>query len=195
VTKLTLHAAGLVKPARGRSVHRKKRQRRPLPGMMLHQDGSRHVWIEGRPPMDLIVTLDDATSEIYSMILLEEEGTASTFRALREVIPAHGLFCALYTDRGAHYFHTPKGGERASRTHKTQVGRALAQLGIEHIASYSPGPGPFGAHRRSTLDASRDREAIRCSHRIGAGGGMPGLSFEMAIDETLVPSESVYLAS
>jgi hypothetical protein len=127
-----------VKPARSRSAHRKKRQRRPLPGMMLHQDGSRHVWIEGRPPMDLIVTLDDATSEIYSMILLEEEGTASTFCALREVIAAHGLFCALYTDRGAHYFHTPKGGERASRTHKTQVGRALAQLGIEHIPSYSP---------------------------------------------------------
>jgi transposase len=138
VTKLNLHAARLVKPARHRSAHRKKRQRRPLPGMMLHQDGSRHVWIEGRPPMDLIVTLDDATSEIYSMILLEEEGTASTLRALREVIAAHGLFCSLYTDRGAHYFHTPKGGERASRTHKTQVGRALAQLGIEHIASYSP---------------------------------------------------------
>ena len=126
-----------VKPARGRSAHRKKRQRRPLPGMMLHQDGSRHVWIEGRPPMDLIVTLEDATSEIYSMILVEEEGTASTLRALREVIAAHGLFCSLYTDRGAHYFHTPKGGERASRTHKTQVGRALAQLGIEHIP-YSP---------------------------------------------------------
>jgi hypothetical protein len=138
VTKLTLHAARLVKPARGRSAHRKKRQRRPLPGMMLHQDGSRHVWIEGRPPMDLIVTLEDATSEIYSMILVEEEGTASTLRALREVIAAHGLFCSLYTDRGAHYFHTPKGGERASRTHKTQVGRALAQLGIEHIPSYSP---------------------------------------------------------
>ena len=138
VTKLTLHAAGLVKPARRRSAHRKKRQRRPLPGMMLHQDGSRHIWIEGRPPMDLIVTLDDATSAIYSMILVEEEGTASTFRALREVIAAHGLFCALYTDRGAHYFHTPKAGEKVSRTQKTQVGRALAQLGIEPIASYSP---------------------------------------------------------
>jgi len=138
VTKLNLHAAGLVKPARSRSAHRKKRQRRPLRGMMLHQDGSRHVWIEGLPPMDLIVTLDDATSETYSMILVEEEGTASTFCALREVIATHGLFCALYTDRGAHYFHTPKGGGKASRTHLTQVGRALAQLGIEHIASYSP---------------------------------------------------------
>src|SRR5580693_3067872 len=106
VTKLTLHAAGLVKPARRRSAHRKKRPRRPLPGMMLHQDGSRHAWIEGRPPMDLIVTLDDATSEIYSMLLVEEEGTASTFQTLGEVIGQRGLFCALYTDRGSHYFYT-----------------------------------------------------------------------------------------
>jgi transposase len=138
VTKLTLHAAGLVKPARKRSAHRKKRARRPLPGMMLHQDGSRHVWIEGLAAMDLIVTLDDATSAVYSMFLVEEEGTASTLRALREVIEAHGLFCSLYTDRGSHYFHTPKAGEKVSKTQQTQVGRALSQLGIEHIAAYSP---------------------------------------------------------
>jgi transposase len=137
VTKLTLHAAGLVRRAAKRSAHRKKRARRPLPGMMLHQDGSRHTWIEGRPAMDLIVTLDDATSELYSMLLVEEEGTASTFRALREVIAAHGLFCALYTDRGSHYFYTPAAGEKVSKTQQTQVGRALAQLGIEHIAAYS----------------------------------------------------------
>ena len=138
ITKRTLHTAGLVRPARRRSAHRKKRQRRPLPGMMLHQDGSRHVWIEGLPPMDLIVTLDDATSAILSMFLVEEEGTLSTFRALKEVIEEHGLFCSLYTDRGSHYFHTPKAGEKVSRDHKTQVGRALARLGIEHIAAYSP---------------------------------------------------------
>jgi transposase len=137
VTKLTLHAAGLVRRAAKRSAHRKKRARRPLPGMMLHQDGSRHPWIEGRPAMDLIVTLDDATSEVYSMFLVEEEDTASTFRALREVIAAHGLFCALYTDRGSHYFYTPTAGEKVSKTQQTQVGRALAQLGIEHIAAYS----------------------------------------------------------
>jgi transposase len=138
VTKLALHAAGLVRQAPKRSAHRKKRPRRPLRGMMLHQDGSRHVWIEGLPAMDLIVTLDDATSEIYSMILVEEEGTASTFQALREVIGEHGLFCALYTDRGSHYFHTPKAGEKVSKTQITQVGRALSHLGIEHIAAYSP---------------------------------------------------------
>ena len=111
VTKLALHAAGLVRKAPKRSAHRKKRPRRPLPGMLLHQDGSRHTWIEGLPAMDLIVAMDDATSEIYSMLLVEEEGTASTFRSLSEVIAERGLFCALYTDRGSHYFYTPKAGE------------------------------------------------------------------------------------
>jgi len=106
--------------------------------MLLHQDGSRHVWLEGLPAMDLIVTLDDATSAIYSMFLVEEEGTASTFRALREVIGERGLFCSLYTDRGSHYFHTAKAGEKVSKTRQTQVGRALSHLGIEHIAAYSP---------------------------------------------------------
>src|SRR3984885_7333462 len=130
VTKLALHAAGLVRKAPKRSAHRKKRPRRPLPGMLLHQDGSRHAWIEGLPAMDLIVTMDDATSEIYSMLLVEEEGTASTFQALGEVIGERGLFCALYTDRGSHYFYTPKAGEKVSKTQQTQVGRALsAQAG------------------------------------------------------------------
>jgi transposase len=138
VTKVHLHAAGLVRPAVKRSAHRKKRPRRPMIGMLLHQDGSRHAWLEGQPALDLIVTLDDATSAIYSAFLVEEEGTASSFRGLREVVAAHGLFCALYTDRGSHYFHTPKAGGRVSRPQATQVGRALSQLGIEHIAAYSP---------------------------------------------------------
>jgi transposase len=138
VTKLHLHRAGLVKAAPKRSAHRKKRPRRPMRGMMLHQDGSRHMWLEGLPAMDLIVTMDDATSEVYSMILVAEEGTASTFEALREVIGERGLFCALYTDRGSHYFHTPEAGGKVSSTVQTQVGRALAHLGIEHIAAYSP---------------------------------------------------------
>ena len=89
--------------------------------------------------------MDDATSEVYSLFLVEEEGTASTFRALREVVERDGLFCALYTDRGSHYFHTPVASEKVSKTHLTQVGRALAQLGIEHIAAYSPERGPLGA--------------------------------------------------
>ena len=139
VTKDYLHRAGLVRPAVKRSAHRKKRPRRPLVGLMLHQDGSRHAWLPGDGrPYDLVVTLDDATSAIYSAFLVEEEGTASSFRGFGEVIAQHGLFCALYSDRGSHYFHTPKAGGRVSRTVLTQVGRGLAQLGIEHIAAYSP---------------------------------------------------------
>ena len=115
VTKLALHAAGLVRKAPKRSAHRRKRPRWPLPGMLLHQDGSRHSWLEGLPAMDLIVTLDDATSEIYSMLLVEEEGTASTFKALGEVIGEHGFFCALCTDRGSHYFYTPNAGAKVSK--------------------------------------------------------------------------------
>ena len=138
VTKVHLQRAGFVRPAPKRSAHRKKRPRRPFVGMMLHQDGSRHAWLEGQAPMDLIVTLDDATGAIYSAFLVEEEGTASTFRGLREVIERHGLFCSLYTDRGSHYFFTPEAGGKVSKTQLTQVGRALAHLGIEHIAAYSP---------------------------------------------------------
>jgi transposase len=138
VTKVHLHRAGLVRAAPKRSAHRKKRARRPLVGMLLHQDGSRHTWLEELAPLDLIVTLDDASSEIYSVFLVEEEGTASSFRGLREVVERHGLFCALYTDRGSHYFRTPKAGEKVSKTQLTQVGRALRQLRIEHIPAYSP---------------------------------------------------------
>src|SRR5579859_1768177 len=139
VTRLSLQWAGLVRPAPKRSAHRKKRPRRPLVGMMLHQDASRFAWLPGDDRQyDLVVTLDDATSAIYSAFLVEEEGTASSFRGLAEVIARHGLFCELYTDRGSHYFHTPKAGEPVSRRLKTQVGRALAQLGIRHIAAYSP---------------------------------------------------------
>lgn len=138
-TKSVLHASGLVRVAKTRSAHRKKRPRRALPGLMVHQDGSRHLWLPalGRQ-IDLIATLDDATSEVYSAFLVEEEGTASTLRALGETIGARGLFCALYTDRGSHYFLTPAAGGRVSKTELTQVGRALAQLGIRHIAAYSP---------------------------------------------------------
>lgn len=138
VTRLALQAAGLVKAAPRRGAHRRKRPRRSMAGMMLHQDASRHAWLAGGPALDLVITLDDATSEIYSAFLVAEEGTASTFRALGEVIAAKGLFCSLYTDRGSHYFHTPEAGGTVDKRALTQVGRALEQLGIEHIAAYSP---------------------------------------------------------
>jgi Winged helix-turn helix len=137
-TKTQLHAAGLVERAKRRGAHRRKRERKPCEGMMLHQDGSRHGWLAGQAPLDLIVTMDDATSTIYSALLVEEEGTASTFCGLLEVFVAHGLPCALYTDRGSHYFHTDKAGEAVDKDRLTQVGRALDRLGIEHIAAYSP---------------------------------------------------------
>ena len=139
VTKLQLHRAGLVQEARKRSAHRKKRPRRPMVGMMLHQDASTHAWLAGDAgKQDLVMTMEDATSEIYSIFLVDEEGTASSFRSVREVVAKHGLFCSLYTDRGSHYFLTPEGGGKVSKTVMTQVGRALKQLGIEHIAAYSP---------------------------------------------------------
>jgi transposase len=138
-TKLRLQAAGLIAKAPRRGTHRKKRPRRPLRGMLLHQDGSPHRWLPAlAAQLDLIVTMDDATSAIYSAFLVEEEGTMSSFRALTEVIAAHGLPCALYTDRASHYFHTPKTGAKVAKDQPTQVGRALAQLGIEHIPAYSP---------------------------------------------------------
>jgi len=139
VTKLHLHRAGLVPVAKHRSAHRKKRPRRPMVGMMLHQDASTHVWLTGGLiKHDLVITMDDATSEICSMFLVDQEGTASSLRGLAEVVSKHGLFCSLYTDRGSHYFLTPEAGGRVSKTVLTQVGRALKQLGIEHIAAYSP---------------------------------------------------------
>jgi transposase len=139
VTKLHLHRAGLVTPARSRSAHRKKRPRRPMVGMMLHQDASTHAWLPGdERHYDLVATMDDATSAIYSLFLVEQEGTASSLRGVREVVATHGLFCSLYTDRGSHYFETAAAGGRVSKTVLTQFGRALKQLGIEHIPAYSP---------------------------------------------------------
>jgi transposase len=139
VTKLHLHRAGLVQAATKRSAHRKKRPRRPMVGMMLHQDASTHAWLaDGAGKHDLVVTMEDATSAIYSAFLVDQEGTASSLRGVRDVVAKQGLFCSLYTDRGSHYFYTPEGGGPVSKTVLTQFGRALKQLGIQHIAAYSP---------------------------------------------------------
>jgi hypothetical protein len=135
--KNTLQRAGLVSRARKRGAHRKRRERAPIPGMMLHQDGSNHEWVPGRK-WDLIVTMDDATSEHYSMLFVAEEGTVSSFQGIREVIVHHGLFSSLYTDRGSHYWFTPETGGKVSRTQPTQFGRSMKQLGIEMIPAYSP---------------------------------------------------------
>ncbi len=135
--RITLQAHGRVRPAPRRGAHRRKRPRRPMVGMMLHQDGSRHEWIAAET-WDPIVTMDDASSEIYSAFFVAEEGTMSTFRGLQAVITERGLFCSLYADRGSHYWHTPEAGGPVDKDNPTQVGRALAQLGIELIPAYSP---------------------------------------------------------
>jgi transposase len=137
-TKTYLQSRGYLARAPRRGAHRRKRPRRPLIGMMLHQDGSPHAWLVGQGPLDLVTTLDDATSAIYSAVLVEEEGTASSFLGLAETIAAHGLPCSLYTDRGSHYFHTPEAGGPVAKGTLTPVGHARAQLGIEHIPAYSP---------------------------------------------------------
>jgi transposase len=136
-TKQTLQAAGQVNRAPRRGAHRKKRPRKPLPGMMLHQDGSTHEWVPGCQ-WDLIVTMDDATNELYSAFFVEEEGTMSSLRGLRAVIETQGLFSSLYTDRGSHYWYTETAGGKVDKTRPTQVHRALQQLGITLIPAYSP---------------------------------------------------------
>jgi len=135
--KTRLQEARLIKKAPRRGAHRKRRERAPLPGMILHQDGSTHEWVPGQK-WDLIVTMDDATSEHYSMFFVDEEGTRSSFRSVGEVIRAKGLFSSLYTDRGTHYWHTSEAGGKVDKNNLTQFGRAMAQLNIGMIPAYSP---------------------------------------------------------
>jgi Helix-turn-helix domain len=136
--KAALQGAGLVARARKRGVHRKRRERRPLPGMLLHIDGSRHQWFQDERWYDLIVILDDATSEIYYAQLSEQESTFTVMAGLKEVIEGKGVFCALYSDRGSHFWLTPKTGGKVDPHRLTQVGRALRELGVQMIPAYSP---------------------------------------------------------
>ena len=136
--KQALQGAGLVARGRKRGAHRKRRERRPLPGMLLHIDGSRHQWFQDERWYDLIVILDDATSEIYYAQLVEEESTATVMAGLKGVIERKGVFCALYSDRGSHFWLTPKVGGKVDPHRLTQVGRALRELGIQMIPAYSP---------------------------------------------------------
>ena len=136
--KTVLQGAGLVARQRQRGVHRKRRPRRPLPGMLLHIDGSRHQWFQDERWYDLIVILDDATSEIYYAQLTEEESTLTVMAGLKEVIERKGVFCALSSDRGSHFWLTPKAGGKIDEHRLTQVGRALREVGVQMIPAYSP---------------------------------------------------------
>jgi transposase len=133
-----LQGAGLMARGRKRRKHRRRRERRPLAGMLLHIDGSKHQWFGDQRWYDLIVILDDATNEIYYAQLVEEESTRTVMAGLREVIESRGLFCALYSDRGSHFFVTPKAGEKVDKQRLTQVGRAMKELGVQMIPAYSP---------------------------------------------------------
>jgi hypothetical protein len=136
--KQALQGAGLVARNKKRGPHRRRRPRRPLPGMLLHIDGSKHRWFQDDRYYDLLVILDDATSRIYYAQLVQEESTRTVMTALREVIERQGLFCALYSDRASHFFVTPKTGEPVDKSRLTQVGRALKELGVQMIPAYSP---------------------------------------------------------
>jgi hypothetical protein len=135
--KSVLQGAQLMPRTKGRGKHHRRRDPKPMRGMMIHQDASTHEWVAGQY-WDLVVTMDDATSEHLSMFFCAQEGSNSSFHGLGQTIARHGLFCSFYTDRGAHYFTTPEAGGKVDKTNLTQVGRACKQLGIEHIAAYSP---------------------------------------------------------
>ena len=135
--KSRLQEAKAIPTAERKGTHRKRRERSPLPGMLLHQDGSTHAWVPGER-WDLMVTMDDATNEHYSMFFVEEEGTLSSFQGVHDVIAARGLFCALYTDRGSHYGHTQEAGGKVDKVNLTPFGAALQRLGIDLIPAYSP---------------------------------------------------------
>jgi len=173
--KMALQEAGLVERRKKRGSHRKRRPRRPMPGMLLHIDGSEHRWFGDDRYYELIVILDDATSEIYYAQLVEAESTHSVMVALREVIETRGLFCSLYSDRAGHFFVTPKRGEKVDRSRPTQVGRALQELGVRMIAAYSPqargrsernfgtwqGRLPQELRLRGSMDLERANEFLR----------------------------------
>jgi len=195
--KMALQGAGLVKKGRRRGTHRRRRARRPLPGMLLHLDGSRHRWFGDDGWYDLLVVLDDATSEVYYAQLVEEESTRTVLAGLRAVIERQGIFCALYSDRASHFFETPKAGGKIDPGRLTQVGRALQELSIQMIPAYSPQargrsernfgtwqgrlPQELRLRGITTLEAAneflREEYIAEFNRRFGAPARQPGSAF------------------
>ena len=139
--KKALQAAGLVSKQQARGRHRRRREPRPCFGELLHLDGSRHHWLALVPEqwLTLIAVVDDATKQLlYAELRPGGESVAAIMTALQAVLETYGLPMALYTDRAHWAVHTPTSGSAPDRQHPTQVGRALARLGIEHIVGYSP---------------------------------------------------------
>ena len=143
-----LQGAGLVAKRHKRGPHRRRRPRRPMPGMLLHIDGSKHRWLNDDRWYDLIVILDDATSEIYYAQLVEEESTRTVMAGVWEVIENQGLFCSIYSDRGSHFFVTVREGEKVDKHRLTQFGRAMKEVGVQMIAAYSPQAARGGSLRQ-----------------------------------------------
>ena len=132
-----LQEAGAAPRRSAEGPHRQRREPAPMPGMVLHQDASTHQWVPG-VTWDLVVTMDDATNEIYSAFFCHEEGTASSLRGVAETIDAKGLFCELRTDRGSHCWRTETAGGRVDRRNPTQFKRAMDRLGVHLEPAYSP---------------------------------------------------------
>ena len=158
--KKALQTAGLVGKSPARGKHRKRRPRKPLVGMMLHLDGSTHEWIPGLPGVffDLLVLMDDATGEIYEMLLVDQESTLTCMTLLRDCIATRCIFCSLYSDRASHFFLTPKAGGKVLEGHLTQIGRALTELGIRPIPAYSPQARGRGERINETLQGRLPNE-------------------------------------
>jgi len=133
-----LEEAGIVQRACARGKYRRRRERRPMTGMLIHLDASTHEWITDQPMQDLVVALDDADGRILFARFYPQEGTRSTLEAIREVLLRHGRFCELYTDRGAHFCHTPIAGGGPGEEQNGQVSRVLRALGIRQIFARSP---------------------------------------------------------
>src|SRR6202008_4210900 len=165
--KQALQGAGLVARGRKRGAHRKRRERRPLPGMLLHIDGSRHQWFQDERWYDLIVILDDATSEIYYGQLVEEESTATVMAGLREVIQRKGVFCALYSDRGSHFWLTPKVGGKVDAHRLTQ---AVVHQHLDGTLSLTHGPHCLGRYTaQGTALATTEMPARRAVEKTRGG--------------------------
>jgi len=160
--KNKLQEAKLVKKAKGKGKHRKKRERAAMEGMMIHQDGSTHAWVEGQT-WDLIITLDDATSTHYSMFFVPEEGTMSSLQGMKDVIEQHGIPSSFYSDRGSHYWHTPVAGGKVDKSNPTQFGQAMQRLGIQMIAAYSP-------QARGRCERMFSTHQARIPHELKAAG-------------------------
>lgn len=136
--RLALQGAKLVKKRTRRDKHRKRRPRKPLIGMMLHMDGSPYDWFGDGIDYDIVALSDDANNRLYDIEIVPEEDSRTCMSLLKNTVEKHGIFCSLYTDRASHFFLTKKAGETVAKDHLTQVGRALAELGIKQIPSYSP---------------------------------------------------------